>query len=107
MSEQLQTNPLNALTMQQLEQLEQAGIEQDKIIYVVHLTAEDKKAREIRDTYDTYVVVEDMKLLGGCAVYGWSDGYRAVDNRYHWIDKPATLGWLVKHLVERVNGNGR
>lgn len=99
MSEQPQTNQLNALTMQQLEQLEQAGIDESKIIYTVHVTDMDRRERNMQDIPETYLVEKNQQADGGCVVYGWNEGIRV--NKNKWYVNPS-LRWLVKHLVERV-----
>lgn len=100
--ELLQTNPLNALTMQQLEQLEQAGIQQDKIIYQVHVTGLDERDRNMQDIPETYLVEKNEQADGGCVVYGWNEGLRA--NKNKWYVNPS-LRWLVNHLVEKVSND--
>ncbi len=91
-----QTNPLNALTVQQLEQLELAGIQQDKIIYSVHVTGLSERERNMQDIPESYIVQANEQANGGCIVFGW------LARQQRWYANPSDR-WLVKYLVERAS----
>lgn len=90
------TNLLNALSMEQLGRLERANINQDNIIYVVHVTGMDERERRMQDIPETYLVKKNEQANGGCIVYGWHGRVG------EWYVNPS-LRWLVRHFAEREN----
>lgn len=87
-------NPLNALTIKQLEQLKEKGIDQENIVYQAHVSGLNYEQQLMQDIPYTYLVVKNEDADGGCVVYGWSDR--------GWYTNP-TLRWLVMHFIEKEN----